>query len=613
MKIFLRYFLSILLNPFRQSIKYKLFLLILIVMSLPIVIFGLISYKISSSVIENDFIKYRNQVNSQIITNIDAEIKNLSWQSSAINSNLDDILYILGTPSEDQNETYLLAKKRTYNYFRSILEGNIKLNAITLISLSGDIVLYVDKQVGNLNLNTVEKEQWFKETLLENGHPILLEPHLNKYVNYRLKNNTVISISRAVVNLENLVTCGVLVLDESLSNFSSLFSSNNVESGEIFAVFSKSGEKIYSSNSLNDSAYKKLLLQSSLSPTPPVRFMAGKENMVVSFTESKEYGWKVISLFPEAKLKEKSGFIKSINNMLLVVLTIFSLFISIAFSGFVTHPLERLTKSFIKMQSGNLDVRVEVKGSDELAQISATFNNMVSSIKTLIQEKYQNQILRKQAELEALQSQINPHFLYNTLNSIRAVIDKRDYVNSSLMVESLSDIFRYGLNHGEYLVKLTDEIEHVRRYLFIQKFRFSDRYDVHFDIDREILNCNILRLTLQPLVENALHHGLDPKAEKGELRIAAKASGDKVYLYISDTGVGIPGDHLYQINSLLDSDPEASNSLALKNLGILNVNARIKFHFGKEYGLKLSGKPGLGTTVRITLPRDYSNIVEEQI
>ena len=169
---------------------------------------------------------------------------------------------------------------------------------------------------------------------------------------------------------------------------------------------------------------------------------------------------------------------------------------------------------------------------------------MVTNIRILIEQKYEMGILRKQAELESLQSQINPHFLYNTLTSIKAVINRKDSNKALNIVQNLSDIFRYNLNRGKYIVKFSEELEHVKKYLFIQECRFMDKFEVFFDIDEEVLNFDIVRLTLQPIVENALYHGIEAKRGKGEIRIAAKIFNDKYYIYISDNGIGIPAEEL---------------------------------------------------------------------
>jgi two-component system sensor histidine kinase YesM len=171
-----------------------------------------------------------------------------------------------------------------------------------------------------------------------------------------------------------------------------------------------------------------------------------------------------------------------------------------------------------------------------------------------------------------------------------------------VMVQHLSDIFRYNLSKGNAVVPFSEELEHIKKYLFIQEFRFKDRFEVQYDIDEQIIHCSILRLTLQPLVENALHHGLEPKREKGEIKITAKAYDDSFYIYIHDNGLGIPHEKLDQINASLDNDAEILNEQSYGNVGIYNVNARIKYHFGNGYGLKIISTTNVNTTVKIVLP-----------
>jgi two-component system, sensor histidine kinase YesM len=151
-------------------------------------------------------------------------------------------------------------------------------------------------------------------------------------------------------------------------------------------------------------------------------------------------------------------------------------------------------------------------------------------------------------------------------------------------------------------VKFSEELEHVKKYLYIQECGFMDKFEVFFDIDEEVLNFDIVRLTLQPIVENSLYHGIEAKRGKGEIRIAAKIFNDKYYIYISDNGIGIPTEELVQINQLLDCNPEVQLKSHPEKLGIYNVNARIKFHFGNDYGLKILSNQDINTTVKITLP-----------
>jgi two-component system sensor histidine kinase YesM len=171
------------------------------------------------------------------------------------------------------------------------------------------------------------------------------------------------------------------------------------------------------------------------------------------------------------------------------------------------------------------------------------------------------------------------------------------------MIKSLSDMFRYSLNKGKFIVPFSEELEHVKKYLYIQECRFGNKYRVIYDIDDEVMPYGIVRLSLQPLVENALIHGIEPKIGTAELKITAKAFGDKFYVYIADTGVGVEESELSAINDSLEMpDGELSPSAPFDKLGILNVDRRIKLHFGPRYGLKLYMSSHSETVVKLTLP-----------
>lgn len=555
----------------------------------------------SANAVEQDFIKYKESLNNQIIENFDENIKNLQRQSMAIYSNLNDILYLLNTPIENLDATYPQITARVNNYFRSILEANDKIFGISLISLDGEIRQYLNKQTNSINLYTVQNEDWFKNTLSLNGFPLLLEPHFNAFVN-KGNNNKVISISRAIIDLDNNKINGILLVDQDMGQFSGILNKINTELGEIITIFGKSGEIVYTTQNINKDIQNKLFSMSTSQASNSFRFLLNGNIMLVTFAESKEYGWKVVSLLPISQLQAKSLFLKNINISLFIVLIVFTFIVSILVSYFITIPLKKLMASFKQLQNGNFDTSVTVSGKDEIAQIGLTFNSMVKNMKDLIKQKYNMNILRKQAELESLQSQINPHFLYNTLNSIIIVSEKQDFKKIRLMVHSMSNIFRYSLNRGKYVVKFSEELEHIKEYLYIQECRFTGKYEVIFDIENQVMDFDILRLTLQPIIENAIYHGLESKIGKGELHVTAKAIGDKYYIYISNNGINIPEAELVRINTLLQENTESLQKMTSNKIGIFNVNARIKFHFGDEYGLKIFSVPDSYTTVKITLP-----------
>jgi two-component system sensor histidine kinase YesM len=558
----------------------------------------------STKSLEQDYIHYQERLNVQIVKTLEENIKNLTRQSMAIYANLEDTINWLANTDEARNTEYLADYNRVSNYLYSLLQSNEKLYAVTLLSLDGDILYYSSKQGSSINLYNVQNEPWFMDTIALKGMPLLIEPHLKKFIDASSPNNkSVISISRTIINLNTSQPIGMIMFDQDIAQFSKIVADIEWDNNQNFVIVGKSGSVIYSDGSLDPVYYEKLATNTSSKISGSFKLRTESDTLLVNFSESPDYEWKVISAIPLSELQKKSHFLRDINYYLLIVLILFAFVLSLFFSYIVNKPLKRLLLSLRKLGKGDFNTRIIIKGEDELSQIGVTFNAMVQNIESLIQQNLQIGLLRKQAELESLQSQINPHFLFNTLTSILSVLDKRDYEKSSMMIKSLSDMFRYSLNKGKFIVPFSEELEHINKYLYIQECRFAGKYRVIYDIDDEVRPYGIVRLSLQPIIENAIIHGIEPKVGSAELKITAKAFGDKFYVYITDTGIGIEASKLVQINESLElPDGELSPPAPSDKLGIINVDRRIKLHFGPQYGLKLYRSNHLETVVKITLP-----------
>ncbi|GGD62151.1 cache domain-containing sensor histidine kinase [Paenibacillus nasutitermitis] len=589
----------------RKSVKSKLFIIYVAVITLPIILFGGISYTMSTSSLERDYSNYQGRLNLQIVKTMEENIMNLTRQSMAVYSNLSDIIHVLASPGESMSTEYLSTYSRVSNYLNSLLQSNENLYAITLLSTDGSVLYYSSKQGNAINLYNVKDEPWFTETMSLKGMPLTMEPHRNKFIDAGSPNNkSVISISRSIINLQTSQPMGIIVFDQEISQFSNIVSTIEWENNQHFMVVGKSGAVIYSDAALSPAYYEKLIKHAQTNISGSFKPKIADHKWLVNFSGSEKYQWKVISAIPLSELKKKNLFLRNINLVLLIVLILFAFVLSLYFSYIVTIPLKKLLFSLRELSKGDFSTRVAVKGEDELSQIGVTFNAMVQNIENLIQQNYQIRLLKKQAELDALQSQINPHFLFNTLTSILSVIDKRDFAKSATMIKSLSAMFRYSLNKGKYIVSFSEELEHVKKYIYIQGCRFSDRYQVSYDIDDDVLSYGIVRLSLQPLIENAFIHGLDPKEGKGTLKITAKSSKDMFFIYIVDNGVGIERDKLLLINQSLEWNGDFTTNLYSEHMGIFNVNARIKLTYGAQYGLKLYMNNRSETVVKITLPAE---------
>jgi len=574
------------------------------VTSVPIIIFGIVAFQLSSTRTEHDFIVYKHRIIQQISKNIDEYIRSLQRQSLVVYTNPEDVLRVLMTPKDRIDNGYLQAYNRLDIFFKSMLQSNEKMYSMYLVSLNGEIVYYIDRDHSFLNFNTVENEAWFAETIAKRGTSLLQGPHQNHFLGTGAdKWRTIISVSRTILNINanDNQPVGVLVLDQDVRKFNDILANMETEEEELIAVVGRSGELIYSNTPLAASYDMHKLTAAGSDGGRWIDTFNGQQMLLTQFTSS-DTGWKVVSLVPLAVIDSKSAYLKNLLVTLLLVMIALTLLISILFTKIVSNPLKKLAFSFGKFQRGDFTTALQVRGEDEFAQIAKTFNKMVVNLRELIEQKYEMTILFQQAELKALQNQINPHFLYNTLASIKAVIHKKDTDSASLMIGLLSDMFRYNLRDHRHLVKFSDELTYTRRYLDIQHFRFGDKYEVEYDLDENIFSCGILRLTLQPIIENSLIHGLEPLKDKGRLTIGAKMLNDRLLVYISDNGVGIAKDRLQEIHRLLEATPDIQPGEVLSKVGLTNVHARIKQYFGAPYGLGIFSTPGVGTTVKIMMP-----------
>ncbi|MBW4839896.1 MAG: histidine kinase, partial [Paenibacillaceae bacterium] len=275
-------------------------------------------------------------------------------------------------------------------------------------------------------------------------------------------------------------------------------------------------------------------------------------------------------------------------------------------SSRLTRPLKLLKNKMKLAASGFLESKVTPAGNDEVAELGRSYNIMLGKIKALLEQSIREQEEMKKAELRALQAQINPHFLYNTLDSIlwMAEAGKNDRVIT--LVQSLSRLFRISLNRGRDWIPLEKEIEHVHSYLIIQQMRYRDILEYRIEVEPHLLPCSVLKMTLQPIVENALYHGIKNKRGKGMITVSAQESGEReLQLTVRDNGCGMPADKLERLRrDLLNGRlPVETGEEVSGGFGLHNVHQRIKLFYGEPYGVVIDSVDGEGTTVTISIPR----------
>ena len=264
----------------------------------------------------------------------------------------------------------------------------------------------------------------------------------------------------------------------------------------------------------------------------------------------------------------------------------------------ILQPIRQLNSVTEKIAQGDFNARAQVNSDDEVAELAVSFNKMAGNMQSLIDKVKEDERKMRKADLRLLQEQIQPHFLYNTLDTIVWLIESNEPDEAVTMVVTLSDFFREILSKGKEFISIKEEEKHISSYLQIQEMRYRDILEYDIQLDQVIYKYQILKLTLQPVVENALYHGIKYKRAKGCIHIHGEKEGDIIRLTVRDDGVGMDEEELAQLRQQIEKPCQETE----KGFGLANVNERIHMYFGYEYGMKIESEKGKGTTVEIVIP-----------
>ena len=333
------------------------------------------------------------------------------------------------------------------------------------------------------------------------------------------------------------------------------------------------------------------------------------EERVITVKSVGYTGWKLIGVAPRQTVS-----LNSLKTQLLVVfVAAFILFLMSLVNSYIssriTTPIRKLELSVNEIEKGNLNAKVDAEGSYEIRHLGQSVQNMAKQIQVLMADIVSEHEKKRKQEFDTLQSQINPHFLYNTLDIIVWMIENEKPDQAVKAVTALARFFRISLSRGKSIITVKDELEHVRNYLMIQHMRFKNRFSYTIEAEDEVLELASLKLMLQPLVENAIYHGMEFMDGDGEIFISAWKEGEDLYLKVSDNGLGMTEE---QVARLFSDMPHTGSSRG-SGIGVKNVNERIRLYFGSEYGLSIESEPDEGTVVTIHLPAvAYSEIRQKE-
>lgn len=452
----------------------------------------------------------------------------------------------------------------------------------------------------------VTGQDWFirANTVIENPH--FSTPHVqNLFDDSTQRHPWVISLSR-MVELTDAGTTrrGVLLVDMSYSNIELIFQQMDAETAGYAYLIDNTGEIIYhpmqkliysglfSENNLVAASYSDGIHEESFGG-------AGRQVIVKSVSYT---GWKIVSVIPNSEFSMGFAQIRLVMVAIVGICIFFLILANTVVSSRVVGPIKRLDESVRGLEWGNLDLDIPVSGPQEVEHLGRTILSTVEQMRRLMDEIMREQEDKRKSEFDALQSQINPHFLYNTLDSIVWMIESERHDEAISMVTALASLFRISLSRGNVIIPIKTELEHARYYLHIQNIRYKNKFTLTTNIDPAIEPHSTIKLIIQPLLENAIYHAIEMMDGDGVIEINGYMQGADIYIEVVDNGLGMTQE---KVDSLLSSRDEAGSKGS--GIGLKNVHQRIQLYYGPNYGLEIESELDVGTTIRIHLPASEDN------
>jgi two-component system sensor histidine kinase YesM len=518
--------------------------------------------------------------------------------------NIQNISYFISFQPEVQRFLYEDALTADDYEVRKFLQGITTLYTevagIMLVNSEGD---YISNEMYARTQRNLTEEDWYQQAVAQKGiFSLIGHPkgrNVITHVDY--KEEEVVSVVRAILDPESQQVKGVVLIDLKLRVIAETVKDVRLGKTGFLMVVDHRGDAIYMPQTETAAHIDRSWFTAETSGILS-KNIEGHDLQVI-YRTSPFTNWTTVGVFPR---EEKAGEVREIR-LYLVTFVFVLILLGIAASYYLSHtislPIRQLMSMMRKAEDGNLSVRFRGGRHDEVGMLGRSFNAMLTQIDRLIDLVGLEQRKKREAELRSLQAQIKPHFLYNTLDTIHWLARKNGAHEVTEVVESLSRLFRIGLSRGNEMISLHDEFEHVKSYLIIQKTRYKEKLNYSISMDPTLAQCEVLKLILQPIVENAIYHGIKERRGPGQIDIVARRDERGIAVDVRDDGVGMSEETLERLReklTLQTASNEASETGG--GYGLLNVQERIRLNYGAQYGLELHSKKGQGTTVTVRHP-----------
>lgn len=520
-----------------------------------------------------------------------------------LNSSLLDLRQISDAANYNIVQEYDISSQEFTRQFSMLYETNVdKIQSLALYGYDG--ILIESEPVATVKDNVkVAEQKWYQDARSEIENIHFSTPHVqNLFDDGTFRYHRVVSLSRSVdINDGSTSGSGVLLVDMKYSVLEDMLERiNETSSGIYYYLCSRDGEIIYHPRwtEINRGLFKEKNNKAASyeDGTYEMKTDGQKENIVVG---SVAYtGWKLIGVVPESVQETSINKFRYYIITTILILVMMLLQVNRFISRKISRPIRELDESVKAYEAGAMP-DIYIGGSAEIRHLGYSVQKSYEQIEALMKEIIQQQTERRKSELDALQSQINPHFLYNTLESITWMIEAQRNKEAVVMISELAKLLRVSLSRGKTIISIGDELQHSRSYMNIQRVRYKERFKVEFLIDEEIKNYCIVKLVIQPLLENAIYYGVGNMDEDddGQILIRGEKKGEDIYISIEDNGMGMPED--IRSNILTDNSKVPKHG---SGVGVINVHSRISLMFGPEYGLEVYSELDEGTKVVIHIP-----------
>lgn len=564
-------------------------------MVLAMLVFMVIAMRYTSGTIYENSINYMSQIIQQVNYDIDTYIEYMENISSIIAKSSDVPRYLF-----DQNQTEAereAEKERILTQFQTIMESRDDIYNVAAVAKNGRYIINRgdDELTGYVDIESLD---WYQAAMESKSGIAVSSSHVQNAIQSSYK--WVITLSRALVNNQTGEREGLFFVDLNYSAISDLCNNNSIEEKGYIFVLDAEGNIVYHP--------KQQLMYGGLKTENIDAIMEceedsliideGGESKLYTMSKSKRTGWTVVGAAYTSELLKNNEQAQMWYLLVASILLLAVIGISGIISREITKPIRSLRDSMRKVQNGQFDTHVEVITENEIGSLGRSFNLMTSEIRALMEQNVYEQKQKRKSELKALQAQINPHFLYNTLDSIIWMSEAGENDEVVEMTSTLARLLRQSISNDQEEVELEKEIEYVKNYLTIQKMRYKDKLEFFIYVDPRVAHVPVIKLVLQPLVENAIYHGIKYKETKGNLKIYAKPVDGRVEIVVADDGIGMDEDVMEHIFD------EHRKEQKRNGVGVPNVQKRLQLQYGSEYGIRYESVKGAGTKVVITIPTD---------